>query len=180
MININDYDILQNKQCSLQETSKDSSNGVVKYMTLCTKKVIDFDAVKTAFLNQLGESEERASSVDALVIDDLNYLIEFKNGNARAEQHNVLNKAKDSLFILNSILGRQIDSSRESDVFVLVYNKNVVQLTPQELRAGALCKKANKRYTLFGLDKMKGFCFKDVLTLNQDQFVDEIVDELNW
>ena len=85
MLNVNDYDILRNHQCSLQETSKDTSKAKVQYMTTCTKKVVDFDAVKTEFLNSLNETEECAKSVDAFVIDDYNYFIEFKNGDARKE-----------------------------------------------------------------------------------------------
>ena len=180
MLNVNDYDILRNHQCSLQETSKDTSKEKVQYMTTCTKKVVDFDAVKTEFLNSLNETEECAKSVDAFVIDDYNYFIEFKNGDASREGHEIINKAKDSMLIMNCILKRQINKSRLSDIFILVYNENKVTINSKDLRAGALAKKANKRYALFGLENIKGFCFKDVQTLTKDMFEEEIAKALDW
>lgn len=180
MFNVNDYDILRNHQCSLQETSKDTSKAKVQYMTTCTKKVVDFDAVKTEFLNSLNETEECAKSVDAFVIDDYNYFIEFKNGDARKEKNDIINKAKDSMLIMNCILNRQINKSRLNDIFILVYNEKEVTINPKELRAGALAKKANKQFTLFGLGQMKGFCYKDVKTLTKDMFEEEVVKALGW
>ena len=177
---INDFKILRNHQCSLQETSKDTAQTSIQFMTLCTKKVVNFDAVKTEFLNQLGESEEKAKSVDAFVMEEKNYLIEFKNGDAREQRQKIRNKATDSLMILNSIFDRQINDSRLSDIFVLVYNKNNVTLTEKEQIAAAKAKKGKRVFVLFGLEKLKGFCFLEVLTLNQEQFKEQIVDALGW
>ncbi len=179
-ISIITYKILREHQCSLQETSKDTSQEPFQFMTTCRKKVVDFDAVKTEFLNQMRMSEESASSVDALVIDEYNYLIEFKNGNAREEQHKILNKAKDSLLILNDITNRQIKDSRRSDFFVLVYNKKKVELTEKEKRADRLREKGHSSFALFGFGKMRGFCFQDVMTLDQESFQEEIVAKLKW
>jgi len=97
-LTINDYKILRDNQCSLQETSKDTSemeskgSDKVRYLTFCKKHVVDFDKVKTAFMKSLGISENmiEVKSVDALVLEDKFFFIEFKNGNARKEKTDVL------------------------------------------------------------------------------------------
>lgn len=179
---VNDYKILRDNQCSLQETSKDTATetGKICYMTLCRKTVVDFDRVKDVFLNCLGESNEKAKSVDALVMDNKIYLIEFKNGDARAEKHNIILKAKDSIAILNSIISQQIEFTRGNCIFILVYNKDKVKLSSKEMIAKKLAIKGKNDYTLFDLNKMQGFNFERVLTLDQEQFEDMIVDELGW
>ena len=105
-ISIITYKILREHQCSLQETSKDTSQEPFQFMTTCRKKVVDFDAVKTEFLNQMRMSEESASSVDALVRDEYNYLIDVRNGSAREEMHKILHKAKDSQLNVKYITNR--------------------------------------------------------------------------
>jgi len=149
-------------------------------MTLCRKTVVDFDRVKDVFLNGLGETNEKAKSVDALVIDNKIYLIEFKNGNARTEKQNIVLKAKDSITILNSILNQQVEFSRKNCIFILVYNKEKIELSSKEEIAKRLAIKGKSDYTLFDLNKMQGFNFERVLTLDQEQFEDMIVDELGW
>jgi len=176
---VSDYRLLRNHQCSLQETSKDTSQEPNQFMTTCTKTVVDFDSVKTAFLGEFGQPDEKARSVDALVIDEnIKYLIEFKNGDFK--QREIFDKAKDSILILNSILNRQIDDSRQSDVFILVYNQDKKNIDEKEKIAMGKAKKAKQLYTLFGLGKLEGFCFSKVFTLNKQQFEELIVEENGW
>lgn len=88
-----------------------------------------------------------------------NYLIEFKNGNARKEKAKIGLKARESEMIINAVTDRQITDSRQTDIFVLVYNEDNVSLTTNEKRAKALAKKGRSSYVLFELGKMIGFFF---------------------
>ena len=150
-------------------------------MTYCSQKVIDFDEVKEAVFEVLDEPKKQSHSADALVMgNNSNYFIEFKNGNARDEKQDIHAKARDSELLLNYILDRQIDTSRKTDVFILVYNENVVKLSQKERIARGRAIKADRSYALFGLGEMEGFCYSKVLTLNQVEFNEWLSEELGW
>lgn len=178
MISINECKDFRDNQCSLQETSKNDAGG--NYMTMCRKKVVNFDKVKRCVMNQFRESEDLAHSVDALVVDTKNYFIEFKDGDAKKEQHEVHLKARDSVLIANYLLNRQIDESRKSDVFVLVYNSEKVKFDYKEILAWKKAQKGRQRFCPFELWKLKGFIFSDVIVVNKEEFEDEFVKALGW
>ena len=181
MISINDFDIFKNNQCSLQETSKDTSGEKPQYMTTCTKRVVNFDNVKTKLLNSFGESEEHAKSVDALVIDkDIIYFIEFKNGDVKLEKRFIPIKARDSILIFNHITNNSIKFNREKCIFILVYNEDKNTFDTKTQIALARADRSNVNYDIYDLAGMKGFCYKDVLTLNKKQFDDQIISGNSW
>ncbi len=100
--------------------------------------------------------------------------------NAREEKADILIKGKDSMVILNSILKLQVEESRQKYVFILVYNKDKVQLSDKEKIAKTHEKKGKEKYVLFNLGRMKGFNYQDVYMVNQDEFQEQFIDELNW
>lgn len=59
MINFDDYPILRERMADLKELSKDNSiNETPCYLTESSIRAVDFDKVKTAYVNHLGLSEE--------------------------------------------------------------------------------------------------------------------------
>ena len=175
-----DYPLFYNNQCSLQETSKDDSSGKSQYMTMCTKTVVNFDHVKTSLMNSFGESEECASSVDALVFqDDYVYFIEFKNGNPENYKKTVINKAKDSVLVFNCITSKQLDFNRTNCVFILVYNKNKLE-NPKDRLSLAKAEKGNIMCDLFGTHKLEKLWFSKAISLDEDQFRNQIVERNGW
>ena len=177
-MNIDDYDILRNNLSTLKDTSIDDSGDFPQFMTDCMKEVVNFDRVKRTYMNDLGHTEDLAGSVDSLVVDKYNYLIEFKNGDIRKDKPKIVSKVKDSLLILNDILDRQISESRKTDVFILVYNRDKMGYKNQLAKCKA--EKAGESFSVEGLNKMKDFCFADVLTLDKDEFKEQIVERMGW
>lgn len=175
---VDEYEILRNNLSTLKETSIDNSGDQPEYMTDCIKEVVNFDKMKRSYMNALGKSEDLASSVDSFLIENNNYLIEFKNGDIRKDKPQIVSKVKDSLLILNDILKRQISESRKTDIFVLVYNKD--KMGHKNMLAKCKAEKAKERFSIAGLEKMKDFCFLDVLTLDKREFQKQIVEKLGW
>lgn len=179
---LDDYDLLRSKdvKTSLQETSKDTSDGNIRYMTLCNKRVINFDLVKRKYLNSLGLSEEKAKSVDALCQVDSNdgvlYMIEFKNG--KVESRDIELKTRDSLLIFQSIIKEQLEFIRENVHFILVYNKDNNPLDIRTEKAMHMAKMGRTDYTAFGLANLREYCFKSVKALNAEEFEEEFISKL--
>lgn len=164
-----DYQLLKDHISNLKETSKDTSDATnIQYMTTSTLPAIDFDAVKTAYLNFLGLSEEHAKSIDALALCDSPLVfIEFKNGNMQHEKGAVKNKIRDSLLILCDIICKSIGFTRENMEFILVYNE------AKNSRVGIgkyLTNLEGKSSILFGLEKYEKIYFKHVYTYTEDEF----------
>lgn len=91
---------------TLKDTSKDTSDlNNIKYMTDSCIEVVNFDTVKTVYLNDIGLSEECASSVDALIEqENVVYFIEFKNGKLKSSvKRDIKDKVRDSLLFYDDI-----------------------------------------------------------------------------
>ncbi|WP_107839677.1 hypothetical protein [Metasolibacillus meyeri] len=135
MINIEDFPIFQNNLLSLKELSKDDGdkNNII-YMTNSEVLAVDFDQVKTQYTNELGLSEEVASSCDAITYH-ANHItfVEFKNGNMKNAKANVKSKIKDSLLIFCDITNTKIIDTREKVDFILVYNQEKNPASNQEI-----------------------------------------------
>ena len=178
---LDDFKIFKraDNKTSLQETSKDTSKGKTAYMSNSNRKVINFDAVKTEYLNSHYMSEEHAKSVDALFQipkpeekDDGIYMVEFKNGDFFNSE--IATKVHDSLLIFQSITNTQIEYARENLRFILVYNEEAKRVNSRNKKALVLAEKGRTDYTLFGLEKLRGFCFKEVHAYNRDMFRDKV------
>ena len=161
---------------TIRETSYDSEHD--EYMTDSEVKVTDFDRVKTDYMNKLGLTEENAHSVDALakgIEGSLFYLVEFKNGNCKNEAQGINLKIRDTLLILCDICGKKISDTRESIIFVLVYNSSRTDFTSQDRYAIAMANKSGQECPKFGLDKISGTFVKKVLMLDAEEFCRKII-----
>ena len=99
-------------ECSFDSSSNES-------MVESSKYIINFDSVKTKYLNSLNRSEECSASVDALGRDDNGFLyfIEFKNGDI--DNDNIRHKITESLLIFHDITHSSIIDTRKNADFIL-------------------------------------------------------------
>lgn len=177
----NDY--CKNAIISLHDSSIDDSICSKKiYMVNSLNQVINFDRVKTNYLNSLGCSEDWANSVDALVKNKKNgdyYFIEFKNGTIDSE--NIKNKVLHSVLIFNDIYKCNLSEDRDRINFYLVYNEKKHKMNPQQKRAMIYARKGNNDFAIFGLGKLRGYIFKgvDMMTsIEFEKWIDKNSDNL--
>lgn len=193
MINIEEYPIL-NQIVTLKRASKDENGGCVEYMTESQVGVINFDKVKEAYAKEKGLKNHPKSN-DALYIQqgDIDTFIEFKNGYMEKRKGPELKeKIYDSLLILTDIIGENISYTREHLNYILVYNgvKNsdneninpktkVQESQSREEISKYIFRHAQDRKIDFGLEKFKGYCFKEVATYTQEEFEQEFVAKVS-
>lgn len=174
MIDISEYPILNNHQTSLRKTSKDDNNkNNISFMTESMLRVINFDAVAKEYARN-HKLKGIPTSNDALFVHDEHmFFIEFKNGVIdKKTQHNIKEKIFDSVLILTDILNESISYTRKTIEYILVYNgeKN----SRREL-ACRVSKMANTHFIEKGLEKFKGYCFKDVYTYTKEEFEKDFI-----
>lgn len=176
MIDILKYDIFSNNLSALKELSKDTSDkNDIKYMTESSLEAVNFDHVKTEYVNNLGLSEELARSIDALAfINNETVFIEFKNGNMQNEKQSIKHKVKDSLLILCDIIKSNISYTRHEINFILVYNKEKNSRSHKEsskaMISNHIMEQANAEKIKFGLEVFKDIYFKEVHTYSEAEF----------
>lgn len=159
----------------LSDCSYDSEHD--EKMCASDLKVINFDDVKTAYLNNRGFSEEKSKSVDAIACGEKNtvYLIEFKNGNIKHEKENIPIKIRDSVLIICDICKCSITDTRKDIVFVLVYNEERSNLPWETKRMIGTSVLSRRPINYLGLDKAEGFIVNRALMLTVKQFEDKIL-----
>lgn len=193
MINIEEYPIL-NHVVTLKRASKDENEDRIEYMTESQVGVINFDKVKEAYAREKGLKNHPKSN-DALYIQqgDIDTFIEFKNGYMEKRKGPELKeKIYDSLLILTDIIGKNISYTREHLNYILVYNgvKNsdneninpktkVQESQSREKISKSVFDCAKGRKIDFGLEKFKGYCFKEVATYTQEEFEQEFVAKIS-
>lgn len=193
MINIGEYPIL-NHVITLKRASKDEKGGHVEYMTESQVDVINFDKVKEAYAREKGLKSHPKSN-DALYIQsgDIDTFIEFKNGYMeKGKGPELKEKIYDSLLILMDIIDENISYTREHLNYILVYNggknsdneninpKTTMQDSPaREEISKSVFKLAKERKIRFGLDKFKGYCFREVATYTKEEFEQEFVAKIS-
>ena len=195
MINIEEYPILKNHIATLKETSLDDGGSVAAYMTDSQIEVVDFDKVKDDYAGNL-HLPIRPQSNDALhiALGSNDTFIEFKNGSLRYEEKRkeVRRKVYDSVLMLTDIIGENISYTRKHLNYILVYNEtknpddeNIdVKTAVQESQAREEISKsvfrlAQERKILFGLERFKGYCFKEVATYSKEEFEQEFVAKIS-
>ena len=125
---VKEINILKNEITSLKETSKylkDQEDRADYYMAASMLEVVNFDSVKSKYVEKLAVPET-PTSVDAFYVasDGNMYLIEFKSGGlAKRKIVEVKLKIFDSLLLLTDILQCNISETREQLNFILVYNE---------------------------------------------------------
>lgn len=171
MQSIYTYGILSHNQTQLKYCSLDNTRS--EYMTGLEMPAVNFDNVKTEYLNALGYSEEKCKSVDAVLETNTEItgtqviLFEFKNG--AIEKENINLKARDSLLLLCDIMGISIEETRNRFTFVLVYNQDEAKLKWQDRKSIGMSQKAGKSCPVFKLDKMEGVYFKKALMVEKGE-----------
>ncbi len=169
------------KTTLMQASRDDSDREHVRYMTQSDLEAVDFDLVKRLYTNDLGLSEERATSVDAIVqFEDHIDFIEFKNG--KVNNRNIKDKARDSLLIFSDVTGETIAYTRDHVDYIVVYNIEKNPL-PNQLKKGALqdspsrisiathfLEKAERPFIQFDLEKYQKLYFRKVRTYSKEEF----------
>jgi len=169
LLRFNEFNHLSTwKRCSY-----DKANDI--YMLENEERTINFDEVKTRYLNHLGKSEECASSVDALGEDGNGfvYLVEFKNGQISKEE--IRKKVTDSLLIYGDVTNSGIRKTRENVVFILVYNPEEINLSPVEERAIHLARLGKTGCPKYDLDKLQSFCVSNAYMMTAKYFEKKMI-----
>lgn len=162
---------------TLKQTSYDDAKK--EYMTESEYPVIDFDAVKEAYLLNKGAKIEELKSADALVnCAQKIVFIEFKNGSMKNEKKGVKEKMKDSMFILVDLLDSTIEYVRSNVAFVVVYNKekNPRSSPSMDIFSDIVSKLGHDRICRFGFDNYRKLYFNNIITYNYEQFNKDIMD----
>lgn len=184
MKNFQNIQIFQNSRSTLKETSKDDTTS--SYMTDSALEVVNFDSVKDEYVKKLALYETPASA-DAFHVDGGNlYLVEFKNGYMDALKiFEVRKKIFDSLLILLDIIKEQILFSRQTLVFILVYNENKnpdkndgFQVSPSRAYiANVFSQKGTEKFIRFNLQRFERLYFKEVWTVTEQEFEVQFVSQ---
>jgi hypothetical protein len=181
---------------TLKQTSKDDNNE--EYMTESTIKVINFDSVGGDKYSKNNRLNIQLKTNDVLFLhNNKKYtFIEFKNGKLLDKTNKIdIKKLKDielkilnSLFVLGDIEEKSLSSLKEITDYVLVYNEE--KNTPNErnsiseignyfINQGDISSEKTKtekeEIICFGLEKFKGYCFKNVHTYSKEEFEEKFV-----
>ena len=181
---------------TLKQTSKDDNNE--EYMTESTIKVINFDSVGGDKYSKNNRLNIQLKTNDVLFLhNNKEYtFIEFKNGKLLDKTNKIdIKKLKDielkilnSLFVLGDIEEKSLSSLKEITDYVLVYNEE--KNTPNErnsiseignyfINQGNISSEKTKtereEIICFGLEKFKGYCFKNVHTYSKEEFEEKFV-----
>jgi len=181
---------------TLKQTSKDDNNE--EYMTESTIKVINFDSVGGDKYSKNNRLNIQLKTNDVLFLhNNKKYtFIEFKNGKLLDKTNKIdIKKLKDielkilnSLFVLGDIEEKSLSSLKEITDYVLVYNEE--KNTPNErnsiseignyfIKQGDISSEKTKtekeEIICFGLEKFKGYCFKNIHTYSKEEFEEKFV-----
>lgn len=181
---------------TLKQTSKDDNNE--EYMTESTIRVINFDSVGGDKYSKNNKLNIQLKTNDVLFLhNDKKYtFIEFKNGKLFDKTNKIdIKKLKDielkilnSLFVLGDIEEKSLSSLKEITDYILVYNEE--KNTPNErnsiseignyfINQGNISSEKTKtereEIICFGLEKFKGYCFKNIHTYSKEEFEEKFV-----
>ena len=181
---------------TLKQTSKDDNNE--EYMTESTIRVINFDSVGGDKYSKNNKLNIQLKTNDVLFLhNDKKYtFIEFKNGKLLDKTNKIdIKKLKDielkilnSLFDLGDIEEKSLSSLKEITDYILVYNEE--KNTPNErnsiseignyfINQGNISSEKTKtereEIICFGLEKFKGYCFKNIHTYSKEEFEEKFV-----
>ena len=181
---------------TLKQTSKDDNNQ--EYMTESTIRVINFDSVGGDKYSKNNKLNIQLKTNDVLFLhNDKKYtFIEFKNGKLLDKTNKIdIKKLKDielkilnSLFVLGDIEEKSLSSLKEITDYILVYNEE--KNTPNErnsiseignyfINQGNISSEKTKtereEIICCGLEKFKGYCFKNIHTYSKEEFEEKFV-----
>ena len=170
---------------TLNETSKDDEgNTVVDYQN----PVYNFDII-TRDIADIYRVKKPHNSCDALYVkDDAHiYLMEFKNvRKSRVPKKELHRKAYDSIMTLQMAFFPELslDELKMRVVLIVIYNNDGIVEKEQDSisfdafksKLSSLSKSQNE--ILFGLEIFRGILYKDVLTLEKQEYEETIHNEI--
>ena len=159
-------------------------------MIISAIPAVDFDAVKEEYAKELHLSTMPASN-DALLEDGQGNLVfvEFKNCKITKNlQYEIRKKIYDSCLIFSDLTSETLSYMRKNMDYILVYNesenlrntddksieaknKTVQQSPSQDLLAKTIIGYSGKEFIHFGLNKFKTYCFRDVHSYTETEFI---------
>ena len=171
-----DYiDCLKPYYSSLKDVSLDYINQV--YLCRSQKKAINFDEFKSDYSRM--HSLNYCSSVDALIQYEKDrekaILVEFKNEKIDTDTiKSIKNKIKDSYLILLDIMNLNFNEAKQHLDFILVESKkkNAGKKKNFNLIKNRIFSNAKKHCVNYNLQTFEGYMFKNVYTMNEEEFED--------
>ena len=182
---------------TLKQTSKDDNNQ--EYMTESTIRVINFDSIGGDKYSKNNKLNIQLKTNDALFLhNDKKYtFIEFKNGKLVDKTNKIdIKKLKDielkilnSLFVLGDIEEKSLNTLKEITNYILVYNEeknspneknSISEIGNYFINQGSSLSVGENTFgkdeiICFGLEKFKGYCFKNVHTYSKEEFEEKFV-----
>ena len=182
---------------TLKQTSKDDNNE--EYMTESQIKVINFDSVGGDKYTRNNNLSIQLKTNDVLFLhNDRRYtFIEFKNGKLLDKSNRIdIKKLKDielkilnSLFVLGDIEEKSLNTLKEITNYILVYNEeknspneknSISEIGNYFVNQGSNLSIVENSFEkdeiiCFGLEKFKGYCFKNVHTYSKEEFEEKFV-----
>lgn len=182
---------------TLKQTSKDDNNE--EYMTESQIKVINFDSVGGDKYTRNNNLSIQLKTNDVLFLhNDRRYtFIEFKNGKLLDKSNRIdIKKLKDielkilnSMFVLGDIEEKSLNTLKEITNYILVYNEeknspneknSISEIGNYFVNQGSNLSVGENTFEkdeiiCFGLEKFKGYCFKNVHTYSKEEFEEKFV-----
>jgi len=185
---------------TLKQTSKDDNNE--EYMTESQIKVINFDSVGGDKYTRNNNLSIQLKTNDVLFLhnDERYTFIEFKNGKLLDKSNRIdIKKLKDielkilnSMFVLGDIEGKSLNTLKEITNYILVYNEDknlpneknsISEIGNYFVNQGSSLSVGKNtldkdEIICFGLEKFKGYCFKNVHTYSKEEFEEKFVKKM--
>ena len=182
---------------TLKQTSKDDNNE--EYMTESQIKVINFDSVGGDKYTRNNNLSIQLKTNDVLFLhnDERYTFIEFKNGKLLDKSNRIdIKKLKDielkilnSMFVLGDIEEKSLNILKEITNYILVYNEeknspneknSISEIGNYFINQGSSLSVGENTFDkdeiiCFGLEKFKGYCFKNVHTYSKEEFEEKFV-----
>ena len=182
---------------TLKQTSKDDNNE--EYMTESQIKVINFDSVGGDKYTRNNNLSIQLKTNDVLFLhsDRWYTFIEFKNGKLLDKSNRIdIKKLKDielkilnSMFVLGDIEKKSLNTLKEITNYILVYNEeknspneknSISEIGNYFVNQGSSLSVGENTFgkdeiICFGLEKFKGYCFKNVHTYSKEEFEEKFV-----
>ena len=184
----------------LEKTSEDDNNG--EHMTKSQLKVINFDSVGGKKYTRNNNLSIQLKTNDVLFLhnDERYTFIEFKNGKLLDKSNRIdIKKLKDielkilnSMFVLGDIEEKSLNTLKEITNYILVYNEeknspneknSISEIGNYFVNQGSSLSVGENtldkdEIICFGLEKFKGYCFKNVHTYSKEEFEEKFVKKM--
>jgi len=192
MIDITAIARFSSKLCSLEELSA-TKETTPRYVTHSQLMAFNFDEIKENYYRYLAQEQDfslllgRAigkgdfpKSADALnLVNNKNvFFIEFKINKKNIKSHEIRQKALESLLAFMEITDTDRTFARRYVTYMVAYGE-AEKSSREKIYTHHANKKANTPLIKFDLERYKGLYFKDVITVDNDDFDNYIKNE-HW